>query len=717
MGDAGSKVAPAPGYAGDTPAGAFISKGPAQVGEALEHVANVATAQLGEESRELIAEAKHEARVAAAEAKADAKEQRRIAAVRATTDYGNDVADLHQSLVVDLQTGKLKPDKLQETFDAQAGKLRERHSKEIAPELSGAVQAQLDNTFRDTRRRLAVDLENQRRTQQVADFGAVREGLERRAQRDLPGAIAAYEVTAREVLKSAGFDDAKIAGDVQAFKEKTTFNHVSTLTDRARENPRALNQLRATLADPKQFEVLDPDRRRILSHTVDGRLEVLKNRAERDADKRERAVEREMNAVSRLSLQGVNPTPERLAALSGAVRGTPFAAEFKGYLDGLADQRAFGSLPPARMAAAIESDMATVAKNGGNEADRMRIARRTQQYELTVRQLTQDPLAYNARTTGAEVPAIDFARPETLPANLRARADTLVAMNRTHGAALGLFRPDEALKARQMLKGLDHERRAGFLNTLRASVGTSSGVYNATLAQIAPDSPVTALAGTYLGKADVYRPKFFGADLEIKANDVAVRMLRGESLINPPASRGEDGKPRGYKFAPQGEAAFQTYFEGFAGNAWAGAFPIKETYRQAVLAVYADMDNQETGGKGEVTEARVRKAFELVTGGGVTRFGRSDVIPPFGMTPETMRSAVYTEFNKLREAGNTKLPATFIQNAGLRQIDEGRYIVTSGGRPVPDELHAGEPLAIDISGKVPRGTGPAPTNRQPKAPR
>lgn len=714
MGDAGSKVAPAPGYAGETPPGAFISKGPAQVSEALDHVANVATSQLGEESRELAAEAKLAAREAAAQAKADAREQRRVAAVRATTDYGNDVADLHQSLVVDLQTGKIKPDKLQETFDASSAKLRERYSKDVAPELSGAVQAQLDNTYRDTRRRLAVDLENQRRTQMVADFGATREGLERRAIRDLPGAQAAYEVTAREVLKSAGFDDAKIAGDVQNFKERTTFNYVSTLTDKARDNPRALQQLRAAIADPKQFDVLDPDKRRILGHTIDGRLEVLTNRAERAQDKRERNLEREMNAISRLSLQGVNPTPERLAALAGAVRGTPYAAEFKGYLDGLEDQRKFATLPPARMAAEIESDVAAVAKGGGNEADRLRIQRRTQQYELTVRQLTQDPLAYNARTTGTDIPAIDFANPQSIPAALKARSETLLALNQSHGAALGLFRPDEALKVRQMVKGLDAEKRAGFLNTLRASVG-GGPVYNATLAQLAPDSPVTALAGSYMGKADVYKPRLFGPDVEIKANDVAVRMLRGESILNPPAGqKSEDGKTRGFQVGK--EQDFSTYFNNFSGNAFVGADRVRDTYYQAVKAVYADMAVQEGDYKGEVTEARVRKAFELVTGGGMVRFGRTDVVPPFGMTADTLTSAVYTQFAALRAAGNTKLPETFIRSAGLRQIDEGRYIVVSGGRPVPDEKDPGNPLVIDVTGKVPRET-PAPTNRAPRAPR
>src|SRR5207244_675236 len=96
----------------------------------------------------------------------------------------------------------------------------------------------------------------------------------------------------------------------------------------------------------------------------------------------------------------------------------------------------------------------SVTKNGGNEADRLRIAKRSQAYEMAAKQLTEDPLGYNARTTGAEITPLDFSKPEQLQQQYQDRQAVLLSLNKTHGGSVALFRPDEAAQVRQMLRGM-----------------------------------------------------------------------------------------------------------------------------------------------------------------------------------------------------------------------------------------------------------------------
>lgn len=715
LGDWGNKIPSAPPLSGVMPA-AFQQPGVQAFGKELGHAADKAAEAQQFEQHQAWSEERAKQRQIDAEARAASKAAERdaknIAALRATTDYGNDVADLHTQLTADVQTGKIPRDKALDQFDQQATKLKEKYVASVDPLVSEQARIHMDNTYRDTRRQVGGTLEVLRREQTVADFGAIREGLERRAIRDPQGAQAAYEAVAKSVLGDAGIAPNKVAADIQAFKEKTTFNFVAGQVNAATNNPAALNTLQKTLSDTKQWEVLDPDKRRILLNQVEGRQETLRMRAERAYERSMNQIGREMDAISRLSLSGIQPTAERLSALQTSVRGTPFQAEFKSYLDGMKDQQTFSQLPPSQMRAQIEADVANVAKNGGNEADKMRIQKRTQSYELATQQLTQDPLAYNARTTGAPIPPIDMTNPKTIPAALQERAAILLPLNKSHGANVGLFRPDEALQARQMLRSLPAEKRAGFMNLIYASVGAGP-VYNATMAQISPDSPASAMAGLLFSRGDVTQSRWFAPDTKIVASNVARRILDGEDLMNPPSGgKNEDGKQK--TLMPIDAKAFESSFNDMAGNAFARTPGNRATYLQSVRSVYASLSKDAGDYKGVLDTTRMRDAFNQVTGGGVVSFGGQNIIPPFGMTGDSFRANVEQHFAKLREAGNTAAPQGFIKSAQLHEMDDGRYVVVQGGRVLPDLRRPGEPLVINITDAA-DPVQVAPTNRPVKA--
>lgn len=702
----GNKVPGGLGGVSAPPARAFISEGPAALGAALEHATATVTRDYAATVAEDTAERKRKERELEAEARRQEAENKRVRALRATTDFGNDAADEAQRIAEELTTGKVTREKALEQFDEQVAKARDRSSEGIPEEHFEGARLHMDNTGRDLRRRFLGVLEANRREETVANFQAVREGLQRRALRDLPGAISTYEATARTVLTGAGVKADVIEKEIQAFKEHTTYTYVAGLVNAAGNSPRELNALRSVLADPKQYEVLDPERRRVLTATVEHRMDVLEARAERATQQRLNKIGRELDAMDKLAQRGVFPDPMRVDAVLAAAKGTPYEELARTTLEAIGDQRGFMRKDPREMRKELDADQAALAKGGGREADLARVQRREAMYNFTVKQLAEDPLGYHSRTTGEQTPAATLSDPAKLPETLRARADILTALNRSHGAGLGLLRPEEALEWRGALRTMSADQRAGLLRLVYGSV-KEGPVYNATLAQLAPDSPVTAFAGQFMAKGDATIPRLFGPDSTIRASEVAVRMLRGEQLLNPSrAQKAEDGKTKGFPMPKAGD--FDTYFNNLTGTLFAGNQSVRDTYYQATRALYADLAQDAGDYTGEVKHDRIKRAWEMVSGGGAVRFGQTRVLAPYGMDEEGLRGKLGSEFARAKREGRTSVDPSYLGYAGLRQIDEGRYLVTHGNTFLPDEK-TGQPLELDVLGtgaprEIPRPT-------------
>jgi hypothetical protein len=86
---------------------------------------------------------------------------------------------------------------------------------------------------------------------------------------------------------------------------------------------------------------------------------------------------------------------------------------------------------------------------------------------------------------------------------------------------------------RTVLKGAPAEQKRQWFSGLAQAAGNDYEGYSAVMAQLAPDDPVTAVAGTY-----AYRGRTEASDL----------MLRGQAILNP--VRKEDGKPDHGKLWP-----------------------------------------------------------------------------------------------------------------------------------------------------------------------
>lgn len=519
-------------------------------------------------------------------------------------------------------------------------------------------------------------------------------------------------------------DPAKVAaayiGGRGAVKADGTIN--DTVKDAYGTTPaayakRVLERMQGAATTPR--EVLDPSKKEILLNGIDRRLEQLRLRNERQQATVLRKVNGDLTSAENLSNVGVDLSATAWDQLRASTKGTELEDRFNEVYAQANDNIVFSRLPPREMAQQIEADTAALTAGMSDTREGAAVVRRlgarVKTYNAAITQLTNDPLAYNARTAGTDIPAIDPKNPQSIPAALRARADILLPLNATHGAGLGLLRPDEAKAFQQILRSQDAGTRAATLGMIYTSVRDKPPqVFNATLAQIAPDSPVTAFAGHAIAAGDVNIPRFFGADLHIQSAELATRLLRGESMLNPPpGAKADDGKPhRGVMSIKEND--FELQFNGLAQNTFSGpgAAGVRNTYYQAARAVYADLSADAGDFKGDVNATRARKAWEMVTGGGSVDFNGSRVLAPLGMGADGLKPAVYAEFSRLRAAGRTNLPAEAIQSAQLRQLEPGVYALVAGGRMLPDDKAAGEPLLIDLTNP---STAPVQTTaRRPK---
>jgi hypothetical protein len=402
------------------------------------------------------------------------REHQRAMTLRATVGYGNDLADAADSIAGDLASSKINGQKALDQFDAAAGKLNEHYSKDLPPDFAEAAGVQIDNTARDMRRKLLGAVQVHQRDQTVAAFQDVREGLQRRAMQDLPGAISAYTASATKMLGDAQVKPEVIAKDIQDFKERTTFTFAANLLNRNNNSVPALTSLAGHLSDPKYLSDLDPERRRVLLDEAERRIDVLNTRAQRAEEVRTNKVGHAMDQVQSLALRGVYPTADTVEQLREATKGTTLEPEFKTLMSDLEDQRSFTQLSPDQMKAELDADATKIAREGGNADDARRLQRRAQTFAFTVKQLKEDPLGYWERTTGQDVAPLDLQNPHNFASSIASRVDLLRALNAKTGSSLGVLRPEEAAAVQQMIRPMPASAKASFLRTLSFTINAST---------------------------------------------------------------------------------------------------------------------------------------------------------------------------------------------------------------------------------------------------
>ncbi|MEO0034824.1 MAG: hypothetical protein RLZZ501_847 [Pseudomonadota bacterium] len=260
------------------------------------------------------------------------------------------------------------------------------------------------------------------------------------------------------------------------------------------------------------------------------------------------------------------------------------------------------------------------------------------------------------------------------PAQVAQRAAALPAMMEKYGVPAKILSEDEAKVAAAQYHALTPDQKTDSLDRLGQAL-PNRGAFVSLLGQIAPDSPVTRLAGGMLAYPG--------------QRDVATTILKGEAMMNPTsADKQQDGKgttlplptDEGFKEAilrEVGPAAF-------IGQGGPASQRFEEKF-QAIRAYYAARAF-ETGKLNldkTVDTGLLNEAIKGVTGG-VYKWGSHATFIPWGMTESQFGDQIQPRVQAALDASGRGDTSWKLYD--LDELDSGRYRLMLKGRMIPDAI-------------------------------
>lgn len=665
IGDFGNLVRPVPDR-GSVPAAAFGV--PTRLGEAIQDAASV----LGAGERERFA-------IERAEARQRAAELRRAKGVEAYAGFQADLDDFTASAITDLSEGRVKRDELPERFSKGLEDLKKRRLEGLDSEQQSLVGAQFITVEQTARRRLREAVVADEKRERVAALTSTGEELQRVGITDPGRAIKQWNM----VLDSDGtavLGADKVAAEKQRFAEGVWFSHFSNRLVAARQNGAALERLDAEIAGN---QTIDPDKKNVLLGRVAGYKATLDAAAERAMASRLKGVERAIEANDRLIMAGFEPTPEQLAGTIEAAKGTPLEAAARAQV-GFANQTAkFRSLPPIGQEQVLNQLEAAVRKGPTPENVKTLEAYRSiaQNQQALVK---DDPISFAAQKGLGAVEPLNFSDLGGLPAQLTARLQVSRGMQAQYGAPLKVLTKQETAALSDFMRRRTPDEKVELLRVLHDAMPDPEA-YQATMAQLAPGSPVTAWAGSLAGRRPFVEENLIRPDVQTQAATVARDIIAGESILNP-----AEGKS---SFKMPNERDLRNGFEDAMGDAYRGREDAQEIAFNSARALYAKLSADEGAYTGEFDDNRWRRAVELATGGSA-EFNGARVVLPYGMQEGEFKNAVFSELGKLAASGRVGLTQQQLSRLKLVNHQDSTYLVTNGSDYLFDKN--GAPVVIDL---------------------
>ena len=345
----------------------------------------------------------------------------------------------------------------------------------------------------------------------------------------------------------------------------------------------------------------------------------------------------------------INPHPVSEDDFTLAYGGTEGQQKFDQYRqqhDLAANMYAVGDMTPAQQAALVESSK---PEPGDDFAQNQKnYATLAQAVTEVNKQRNTDPIAFAQARWLA--PAEPFDPSDAY--GVAQRAAVARQMHDTYGTPLTPLTAGEAQQLSASLAQAPTDGKLAALKGLRDNFDDPA-VYQAALQQIRPDSPVTAMAGMYLGldKQLTTGTHWFKPDDTISADTVAARLVQGEALINPPKTDGkEDGS--GKRFPMPGDAGaggLRQTFDDYTGTAFRGLPKAADQAYQAYRAFYA-AEASRRGDYSGVGNPEIAAIAAKSVVGTVARTNGKDVIAPWGMDETTFHDLAKLSFDRAAAA-------------------------------------------------------------------
>jgi len=664
-------------------------QGAAAIGEALQGVgqtlAGVATQRRAEETqqREALARAK---------------------AANALQEYNLQVAAAVADVDDQLSRGA-DYSKAGDMYDEQIGKIEPPSIPDLPPEALESYQGAVSNGRMSGRLRVDGLVVTARRDDGQRQFGTALDLAGKTA--GLPGAdVGAVnaQLRASEQFYIEGFGLDKSATS-KAIQDRIDANWTNQAVQRFNDGHNDIGALQnllqeVTAEDGFYSDKLDAEKRNIVAARVGSRIDALQAKAERAADKADNIAERALSAIDEQVASGVPATLEQWNGWSEVFRSASpeLRQEFTARIGDERETQAFLRQPIADQLAGLQRRQAELYTVGGDKRTRANVARLQTAVEANVRMLSETPLQFAKAREGTEIEPLDFsmlsdpAGAGILSRQLQRRANVISDMRKRYGPQVQnrVLLPQEAQMMVATLEKLGPESKAEVFGAMRRMAG-SMGTYSAIMAQIQPDAPVTAVAGSLhaqQGEVTVTAGGWFSDEKRLSGAKVAHTLLIGEALLNPSkGAKASDGKASPFPMPPPKQ--FEQVFSDAVGAAFRGNPQAHAMSLQAVRAYYAGTASQSGDVSGEIDEGRVREAINAVMGPPVNMNG-AKVFPPWGMSEDVFKSTLRFAFDTVAPTlGNASrdLDDYTLQQAG----DGAYYLIASDGT----FLHSnGEPLIL-----------------------
>lgn len=408
---------------------------------------------------------------------------------------------------------------------------------------------------------------------------------------------------------------------------------------------------------------LDDTRKNIMQGRILGRIDRLEARGERERAMAERQLGGMIDQVNQNTLAGMPATVEQMEPIMALAKGTPLEAQAHEAVR-LADATGkFAVLSPFQQAAEITAAERTVRADP-SKFDRRVLDAWKQIHERQGDMLRTDPVTFAVRQGVAEPIPLDLTQPATQADGLAARYALSRSLAVKYGSPVKPLTEPERLLVSRAIDGANWKERRDYLGSIfQASNGDVSG-YSSVLAQIAPDHPVTAVAGEYAAKGRAQ-----AADL----------MLQGEALLRPNTKA--DGKPDGGALVPMPpEQDLRRQFDIVVRDSYAGRAEARNAMYQGARSIYAKL-SADAGDKDtkQVDGERWEEAIRLATGGIEKYQGRATPMP-YGMPIGTFKDEVRRRTEDMETAGTLPpgITSKTLRELPLEPIGDGRYVFRSG---------------------------------------
>lgn len=445
-------------------------------------------------------------------------------------------------------------------------------------------------------------------------------------------------------------------------------------------------------------EKLDDTRKNILVGRIQGRMEVLANRAERQAAQRDRMLTRAIDQVNSITLGGYEPTIEQMAPLVAAAKGTDFEGQVKQMVAVADATKQFRLSTPQQQEATI-TRLETEARKDPTKFDIKVIDRFKHIYSAQQQEIKQDPVTFATRQglvadTEPAAQPLNMSEPSKLGPQLQARFDLSRAMASRYQAPLKPLTKEEADQLSGMLKSAPAAQKGQYFAALAQASGDDFSGYKAMIAQVAPDDPVTAHAGILAGRGRLSTDAGFEAEPG-KATNVAQMILEGQAVLHP--NRKEDGSPEKGKLWPMPkDTDFDKAWQSYERDAFAGKPEARNGFLQTAKAIYAKRTVEAGDGSGVLDSGRWDEAMRLSTGG-IEKWNGKSVVMPWGYTKGQFKDELYRRIDDIEGGDRLGKGVTTgkLRDMPLESIGDGKYLFRAGDGLMVDK--DGRPLIVDFN--------------------